>query len=446
MSDPQSSHARSTAIDVQNLGESFALRARWVFPITAAPLENGVVSVERGRITALGQRSTAGVVELGNVALLPGFVNAHTHLEFSDQTAPLGRAGMAFPDWIRAVVSARRTAQATLSDDERRRARKLAVERGLAECRANGVTTVGEIATPGWPVECFSGGGKEPSAVIFQEVLGLSPACSDEQLAVARDHLNRARANGAAWRAALSPHAPYTVNPQLVERLCRLSAEAFVPVAMHLAESIEELELLRSHSGPLVDVLAELGAWHAGAIPRGIRPLDYLRLLATAHRALVIHGNFLLRDEIEFVAAHRDRLSVVYCPRTQAYFHAGEYPLRQLLAAGAHVAIGTDSRGSNPDLSLWEELRFLARRYADLDPATILRLGTWNAARALGVEAEVGSLEVGKRADFSVVALSPAADSDPYRLLVEGETRVVATFQAGQCRSMNGQSGSAVIR
>jgi imidazolonepropionase-like amidohydrolase len=106
--------------------------------------------------------------------------------------------------------------------------------------------------------------------------------------------------------------------------------------------------------------------------------------------------------------------------------------LRQLLAAGAHVVIGTDSRGSNPDLSVMEELRFIARRFPDLDPATILRLGTWNAARALGVEAEVGSLEVGKRADFAVIELPHAAVPDPHRLLFESETRVASTFARGK--------------
>ena len=420
-----------------NGDERFSLRARWVFPVVAVPVENGVVTVERGRVVGVGEHCGASdtndlgdVIDLGNVALLPGFVNAHTHLEFSDLTEPLGRARMAFSDWIREIVTARRAALATLNEDERRRARILAVERGLAECRANGVTTVGDIATPGWPAECFA--DDEASAVVFHELIGLSLDRGDELLAAAREHVARANSVGASWRAAFSPHAPYTVSPQVIEQVCRLSAESLVPVAMHLAESFEELELLGSHSGPFVDVLAELGAWHAGAIPRGIRPLDYLRLLATAHRALVIHGNFLVQDEIEFLAAQRDRMSVVYCPRTHAYFHAGEYPLRQLLAAGAHVAVGTDSRGSNPDLSVLEELRFIARRYSDVDPATILRLGTWNAARALGLEKEVGSLEAGKRADFAVVALPDTAETNSHRLLFESDTKVVATFCAGK--------------
>ena len=103
---------------------------------------------------------------------------------------------------------------------------------------------------------------------------------------------------GRALRPGISPHAPYTVSPDLVQKVCELSAKERFPVAMHLAESLAELELLASHSGPLVELLQSMKAWHPGAIPRGIAPRDYLELLATAHRALVIHGNFLDRRRL----------------------------------------------------------------------------------------------------------------------------------------------------
>jgi len=180
---------------------------------------------------------------------------------------------------------------------------------------------------------------------------------------------------------------------------------------MHLAESKEELELLANHSGQLVETLKSLGAWKPEAVPLGRRPLDYLRMLATAHRSLVIHGNYLASDEIDFLAAQRERVSLVYCPRTHAYFGHAFYPLAQMLAAGVRVAIGTDSRASNPDLRLLEELRHVARHHPAVSPEAILRMGTLAGAEALGIADEFGSITPGKRAVLAVVPVASDATS-----------------------------------
>jgi len=111
-------------------------------------------------------------------------------------------------------------------------------------------------------------------------------------------------------------------------------AEAFAGAAMHLAETLEEWELLASHSGPLVERLTALRAWHPQAIPRGIAPYDYLQMLSAAHRVLVVHGNYLGAPERELLANNRDHMSLVYCPRSHAYFGHAAYPLAQALAAG----------------------------------------------------------------------------------------------------------------
>jgi aminodeoxyfutalosine deaminase len=163
------------------------------------------------------------------------------------------------------------------------------------------------------------------------------------------------------------------------------------------------LRLLAEHAGPLVELLASLGAWFPSALPRGLRPLDYLETLQNAHRALVIHGNYLSTEEIEFIAARRERMSVVYCPRTHAYFGHERYPLWKMLVAGARVAVGTDSRASNPDLSVLAELRHINRRHRRVAPAKILEMGTLAAAEALGIDADYGSIAVGKRAAFAVI-------------------------------------------
>ena len=387
-------------------------RARWVFPADGPPLQNGVVRVANGLIAAVEEYKTGeAVTDLGNVALLPGLVNAHTHLEFSLLEQPLGRAGMPFADWIGEVVAYRRELAAAGGDlvDYARRA----TTAGLNESAGAGVAGIGEIATALWAEDSFQS-RDDIGGTVFLELLGLAPERMEPLLASAKQHVSAG--NPASFRRGLSPHAPYTVHPDLLQRVCRLSAETKTPLAMHLAESSAELELLRSHSGPLVERLKELGAWHPGSLPRGLRPLDYLEMLAVAHQALVIHGNFLVRDEMEFIAARRDRMTVVYCPRTHTYFPHGDYPLAEMLACGVRVAVGTDSRASNPDLSILSELRHIARNHPSIAPEEILKMGTLYGAEALGLADRLGSLTPGKLAAFAVVPI-PDTEGDPYELL-----------------------------
>lgn len=409
--------------------EAWAIRARHLFPVDVPPLRDSVLSVSGSRIVGVGENTSQHPpLDLGTVAILPGFVNAHTHLEFSDLEQPLGRPGMRMPDWIREVVSHRRRCQALDSEREPDGAPS-ATRLGLAESQRAGVTSLGEIATRDWdadfpatPIWC----------TLFREQMALPAARIQDAYQRACDWLTRNDFGSRTWRRAISPHAPYTVHPDLLGRLCRLSREQAVPLAMHLAESPEELELLASASGTFVPLLNELGAWDPAAIPRGIQPLDYLRELAIAHRVLVIHGSFLDTTEIEFLAGQAGHMSVIYCPRTHAYFEHGRYPLGQLLSAGVNVAVGTDSRASNPDLSVFEELRFVADRFPGIAPDAILRMGTIQGARALGIDGDAGSLKSGKRADFVVLSLPPHDADDPHELLFHPEARVLAVYAAGQ--------------
>src|SRR5262249_14735730 len=155
----------------------------------------------------------------------------------------------------------------------------------------------------------------------FLEVLGLAPERMTSQLERARDHLAKP---GRVVRG-LSPHAPYSVHPDLVRSLVDLAVAARAPVAMHLAETKAELELLEAATGEFVPFLEALGVWKDDALPRGTRPLDYLRELARAENALAIHGNYFTADEFEFLAAHPN-ISIVYCPRTHAFFRHDPHP------------------------------------------------------------------------------------------------------------------------
>lgn len=370
--------------------------------------------IEQGRIAYAGPTpAEESSRECQEVAVLPAFVNAHTHLEFSSLDQPLGEPGLPFTQWIARVIAWKRERDMDEASGAFRR--QQALRRGIDESRNGGANCLGEIATT-----VSSQDELNPSSlmgVVFWEFMGLSR----DRLAGLREQawrfLGAASARPEAWQRGLSPHAPYTVHPDLLVALSQISVEKRVPVAMHLAETQEELQLLRDGTGPFVELLTQLNAWFPSALPRGARPLHYLQMLARAHRGLVIHGNYLDDEERSYVAGQRDRLAVVYCPRTHAYFGHDPYPLRDLLDRGARVALGTDSRASNPDLSMRNELRFAAAQHPRVAPNELLRMATIEGAWALGLADELGSLRPGKRALLQAIPLPPDGTHDPFSWL-----------------------------
>jgi cytosine/adenosine deaminase-related metal-dependent hydrolase len=381
-----------------------SLRARWVLPIDAPPIKGGCVVLSGNRIAGVtaGPRGDGRVEDLGDVALLPGLVNAHTHLEFSDLARPLGAPGMSLPAWIRLVIAERKRGGHDAA---------AAVAAGLDESIKAGVTMIGEICAS--PDAASIVADRRPELTAFQESIGFSTARVDSAFAdVAR------RFEAAASPAGLSPHAPYTVHPRLLERIVALAIERGAPMAMHLAESPEELQLLASGDGEFRSLLDERSMWDAGAIPLGWRPMNYLQRLAEAPRALIVHGNYLAADEIDFLGQRRATMSVAYCPRTHAYFGHAAYPLEAMLAGGVRVALGTDSRASNPDLDMLSELRFAAKTHSRVAPAELLKLATLAGAEALDADARAGSLTPGKRADL--IAIDCNAKADPAEAILAG--------------------------
>jgi cytosine/adenosine deaminase-related metal-dependent hydrolase len=416
------------------------LRARWVFPVDGPPLENGTIEVAEGRIAAVHKQEGPITTDLGNAAVIPGLVNAHTHLELSDVAAPLEPA-LPFTSWLDSVIGHRRLRGAEAG------AALTAAIVGADESLRTGTTLVGDIVSRDWSAGSTSPDG--PYGVAFLELLGLTRERVAQQCEVARRHLERggridrcsvagdqlsvpvAPREAADWSAGISPHAPYSVHPELFAKLVELAVEFQAPLATHLAETRSELQLLEHGSGEFVDFLARLGVWQPSAIPRGTRPLDYLRMLAPLPRSLVVHGNYLSDEEIEFLA-ECPGASVVYCPRTHVWFGHEPHPWRAMLARGINVAVGTDSRASSPDLSVWKELTFVHRRQPDLSPATVLELGTIRGARALGQGRDSGSVSQGKRADLAVVSLPAMDAADPYALLFHPASSVTGVMCAGR--------------
>lgn len=385
--------------------------ARWIVPIIQPPIQHGYIRLNGNQVQELGtiKNKPTDTIDLGDVALLPGLVNAHTHLEFSHLDSPIGHPGIEFNKWIDLVIKSRFTSDPSLSEHS--------VLQGAQQCESYGVRLAGDIATPppatssstdGNPTDSPDKSDKQvsqspaPEIVSFAEVIGLSHERSQERLSAAAKHYSRVHHSG------ISPHAPYSTRPEAIEACVDFSASNNIPLAMHLAESPAERELLTSGTGPLAETLGDLGLLTAGIFPAPRNSMsDWLTLLSGCSRGLVIHGNDLQADELETFSRYRN-LTAVYCPRTHNFFRFDHHPIADMIQAGIRVALGTDSLASNPDLSLWNEVRFVLNRRQDIDPSEVLKMATVNGAWALG-RTDVGSFSIGS--EPGLISLDTQANS-----------------------------------
>ena len=382
---------------------SWSLTARLVFPVDRPPLERGVVVVDGEKIVAVEAHGVRTAdLDLGDAAVLPGLVNAHTHL---DLTGARGRVPFTgdFTEWLNAVIAHRRGVAAEHIQAD--------VRAGMAESVAFGVSLVGDISGQGlsWPILAES----PLRSVVFFELLGLTRSGAVRACMNLKAWLADKPRAGPICRPGVSPHAPYSVRREMF----RQAASLGLPLAVHLAETAAELDLLELHSGPFVPFLRDLGVWDATGLAKSPD-----RVLWNTRRAASVafaHGNYLKPD-----ARIPTNGAIVYCPRTHAYFSHPPHPFREFLARGVRVAVGTDSLASNPDLDVLAEIRFLHRLYPDLPGAVLLRMATLSGAEALGWADETGSLTPGKSADLIVVPLPPGEDADPHRSILGADLPV----------------------
>ena len=403
------------------------LSADWVLPVEGAPIEGGAVVVEDGRIAAIGQAAELGPgTHYTDAVIVPGFVNAHSHLEYAVY-AGFGDGLGDFAEWITLHIQRK----ARIGWEE-----YVDIARfGAAQCLASGVTTVGDCSYSGaTAVACADLGLR---ATVYLEVFGADPALGLEHFAEIKQRVDGFFSDRV--RPGVSPHAPYSVSLDLY----RACAELGLPVATHLSESPAEIAYLMRGEGPW-GAYSDLLVPHPGTT--GTRLLAEHDLLGDG--VLAAHCVMLEQDEIDLLAS--TGTGVAHCPRSNAALGCGVAPLSELRAAGVRVGVGTDSPASAPSFDFFDELRSVllsararAQRPSVLSAAETLELGTMGGARALGLDGEIGSLVLGKRADLAVLSLagSPYAPvEDPAAAVVFGGSpeRVLATFVDGEPRYEKG--------
>ncbi len=407
----------------------FTLAARHVFPVEGGPIADGSVSVADGRIVRVGVAAEGPAVDLdlGNAAIVPGFVNAHTHLDLGPIAPANGDGPEDEVDWLRRVVEGRRAGRPGDGAEASRR-------NVLASVRA-GTTLIADTTFGG---QSWDAVAEAPlRGVVFSELIGLNRLRGLETSGSAFEWLAKHPLDpddpDPTTRAGLSPHAPYSTAGWLYHR----AATSKRPLSTHLAEMPEETELLEHKTGRLRTFLEDLGAWDDGWDPIGPRPADYIRR-GDLRQAdwIVAHGNYI--DPSEFwqfrpeAAPDGQRVAVAYCPRTHARFGHAPHPYRAMLDRGIVVCLGTDSLASAPSLSILDEIRALRRLDPSASGELLLTMATLFGAWALRSDDLTGSLKPGKSADLAVVALPDRDEADPYTLLLESDLPVVATMFRGE--------------
>ena len=399
------------------------IKARWILPGIGSPIPDGQITINGERIVYVGPAEPGRDVDLdlGDVAIVPGFVNAHTHLELG----PIPWDEASGPEneikWLGRVIRSR--------GDRSSGETATMIRQNVASAIAAGTTTIADISTNG---QSWAAVADSPVwGTVFAEILGLSESRSRQTWDSAQHWLGGLPpiTQVSQTRPGLSPHAPYSTRGSLYQ----MASKSGLPLTTHLGEMPEEREFLTSRSGSLRAFVESLGAWTDDWQPVGPSPADYL----TSGQAdwIIAHANIFSPDEFaRLIPDHFNptapRLAVAYCPRTHARFGHPPHPFREMLAVGAIVCLGTDSLASTPTLSILDEIRFLHRHHPDVPGEILLGMATSAGAWALRRDDQTGSLEPGKSADLTVLSLGSSAD--PYLAWLKDESPPLATMFRGE--------------
>lgn len=411
------------------------ITADWIVPVTGKPIRNGGVLLSRGHVAQLGpadeliaRNPDAKVHAYPGCTLMPGLVNAHTHLAMSCLKGLI--PSQPFHEWLKHVP----VAWNALSGDDI----AASIAMGALRSIASGVVAVGDIAYGPESIAIAADSGL--GGVFFWEMLGMEVEGLPQALYDAEYPSDPLYGCRGRLRCGISPHAPYTSGPGLLQGTHKIAMAQGSAFAVHVAESPAEDDLLMRGQGPLTRLADRLAV---GFEAPGITPVRYLDRLGVLDRALAIHCTRVTPGDISVLATKA--AGVALCPRSNAYLMGGAPPVRALAESGVPLGLGTDSLASNSDLDLFEEARALQVLEPTLPAQRIIEIMTREGATALGMADTFGSIEPGRSADFAIYAVS---GDDPYVSLLEkaGRGTIQAVMSAGMWRVLSSSPVMGVSR
>jgi len=417
--------------------------AEWIVPISSAPFPDGGIAVSDDRIVAVGNRPAlleqfpeAAVQDFGAAAIVPGFINSHSHLELTAMRGFLENEEGDFFAWLRRLTVAR--LERMTADDL-----NVSAKWGACEAARAGVTCVADASDAAFDsMNALRAIGLR--GVVFQESFGPDPRLADENFAKLQAKIARLReCETALVKCGVSPHAPYTVSGPQLELIAQFALAEKLPLMMHAAETLMEVSFLREGRGPFADGLRNRGIeWQ----PPGVSPIQYLKqhgILAT--QPLLAHCIHVEDADIETLAETQTR--VAHCPKSNSKLGHGVAPLAKFVEQEITVSLGSDSVASNNVCDLLEEARYallLARSgvaeknlAANFSTSDVLQIATRGGAQALGMPQQIGAIQEGLQADFAIVSLAGAHQIPVYApvstLVFSSNARdVVLTVVAGR--------------
>ena len=404
------------------------LRARVVLPVSQPPIENGALLIAGNRIGGVGRWEDLSptrdkIFDLGDVVLLPGLVNAHCHLDYTDMAGEIPPQ-KSFTDWIRLMLAAKSGwSYSEFAESWLRGARMLV---------RTGTTTVGDIeAVPELLPEVWHA---TPLRVIsFLEMTGVKSRRDPRAILHETVHRIDSLPSGRC-KAGLSPHAPYSTLPEMLRLSAEIAHQRQWPMTSHVAESEQEFEMFARATGPMFDWLwrneRDMTDCGLGS------PVQHVERAGALEKLLAVHVNYLC--ETDAAVLKRRNVSVAHCPRSHFYFRHRPFPLAELTGARVNICLGTDSlatvrktRGQTVELNMFEEMHALKTARPGLSAEQILKMATISGAQALGMLGEIGELSWNAFADLIAVPFESSI-SEVHEAVVTFPGHVGASMIDGQ--------------
>ena len=399
------------------------LKSRYLLKDPYTVIHDGAVLIDDGKVKFAGcandisNHESCQIIDLGNSAIVPGFVNTHTHLDLTHLHNFIKYNGD-FTDWIRQLVNAKKewTESEYLSS----------IRSGIKNSLESGTTTVADITRNGLALEELQKSNIRKT--LFYELIDFNPDSAESTIDSFKNIISKVKHDD-LLSIGIFPHAPYTVSEELYRISKTVSEESGLSIATHISETIDEANFLTRGAGNFVSLLKDfdmLKDWK----PPGLRPVNYMKNIGFLENGcILVHCNYLKGEEVDHI--EESNSTIVFCPRSHKYFRHKDHPFYMLGNRNINIALGTDSLASNDSLSILDEMKYIYTQHKTSKPQDILYMGTIAGATALRLKNKIGKLEEGYDADIAVIDFKNEAVTNIYDGIFSQDSECVLTVVSG---------------
>ncbi|VAX16531.1 hypothetical protein MNBD_NITROSPINAE01-1459 [hydrothermal vent metagenome] len=405
------------------------ITARKIIVDSKTILDDATVIIKKGAVAKIGpaetlsQIKTDRVINLKNHILHPGFVNAHCHLDLSFLKGKL-KQGAPFTSWIRSLVAKR--VKATMQEIDN------GIKNGIKQLISTGTTSVGDISSTGRSPSILAHSGMR--AILFHETLGYNPPDAISRFNDLKQILEKF-ADSDLLKSGVSPHAIYSVSPALFKKVSAYAKKNNLPVAIHMAETEEEIEFSKKGTGPFRELLISFGSFAPGRYPK-TSPVGAVANFNGLKNSILIHANHISNADIAKIK--KAHATIVICPNSNRWFKRPiSAPVGTLLDNGVPLALGTDSLASNYALDMTAEIREFHKKFPDISLHQLFDMATNGGALALGLKGGTGTLAV--KAPFDAVAIKMPKNikTDPIKAIITSRRKIAMVWINGTAKYKN---------